>query len=73
LTPTSGRIKKKSWLPAKHDKQKPEDGQGGAKAWIAGLREHVPYDITPLLKGERVCIHTQSEKCEEFTDCVSGP
>ena len=54
-TPSSARVtKKKSWLPGKQDKHKFEDGPGSSKAWIAGLREFVACDLTPLLRGERV-------------------
>ncbi|EXJ66659.1 uncharacterized protein A1O5_10330 [Cladophialophora psammophila CBS 110553] len=54
-TPPSAKIaKKKSWLHGKSDRHKFDDGQGASMAWIAGLREHVAYDLAPLLKGERV-------------------
>ncbi|OQV10793.1 hypothetical protein CLAIMM_14735 [Cladophialophora immunda] len=54
-TPPSAKIaKKKSWLHGKSDKHKFDNGQGAHNAWIAGLREHVAYDLTPLLTGERV-------------------
>ncbi|OAP64199.1 hypothetical protein AYL99_00171 [Fonsecaea erecta] len=54
-TPPSAKVaKKKSWLHGKSDKHRFDDGPGASKAWIAGLREHVAYDLTPLLKGERV-------------------
>lgn len=54
-TPNSAKIsKKKTWGPGRSDKQKPEDGQGSQRAWIAGLREHIPYHLTPLLTGDKV-------------------
>ena len=54
LTPQSGKLnKKKTWLPGKSDKQKAEERKN-AKAWIAGLRDFVNYDLTPLLAGDRV-------------------
>lgn len=54
-TPSAGKIsKKKSWVPGKHDRNKLEDGSSPRKAWIAGLREHVPYDLAPLITGQRV-------------------
>ncbi|KIX04496.1 uncharacterized protein Z518_05366 [Rhinocladiella mackenziei CBS 650.93] len=54
-TPTSAKItKKKSWLAGKSDKHEFEDGHSHQKAWIAGLREYVAYDLTPLLRGEKV-------------------
>jgi hypothetical protein len=59
-TPTSTTLKKRrSWMPASidrpdkgHVKQTPSE----SKAWIAGLKEHIPYDITPLLNGTRVSL-----------------
>lgn len=54
-TPNSAKIsKKKTWVSGRSDKQRPEDGQGAPRAWIAGLREHIPFDLTPLLIGDRV-------------------
>jgi len=54
-TPNSAKLsKKKTWVPGRSDKQRLEDGQGAPRAWIAGLREHIPYDLTPLLTGDRV-------------------
>ncbi|EHY57180.1 hypothetical protein HRR80_003405 [Exophiala dermatitidis] len=54
-TPSSAKLsKKKSWIPTRHDRHKGDDGQGPHKAWIAGLREHVPYDLGPLLRGDKV-------------------
>ncbi|KAK5945681.1 hypothetical protein PMZ80_002888 [Knufia obscura] len=47
--------KKKSLLPGgKSDKHKFEDGESQQKAWIAGLKEHIPYDLAALLSGGRV-------------------
>ena len=54
LTPTSTKIKKKSWGPTKQERQAYEEGQSQPKAWIAGLRELVAYDLTPLLNGGKV-------------------
>ncbi|KIW18988.1 hypothetical protein PV08_03277 [Exophiala spinifera] len=48
----SGRIKKKSWALTKPGGR--NNGEGYAQAWIAGLRELIPYDLTPLMKGEKV-------------------
>lgn len=45
--------KKKSWLPGKADKHKFEQGPPSNEAWIAAIREHVPYDLTSLLNGEK--------------------
>jgi hypothetical protein len=73
LTPTSGKLnKKKSWLPGKSDKQKDEEKKK-AKAWIAGLRDFVNYDITPILNGEKVSTSyslratlTDSSRCLKY-------
>lgn len=52
---TTGKLSKKSWAPgSKGDKHKFGDGRSEAKAWIAGLKEHIPYDLTVLLSGGRV-------------------
>jgi len=57
-TPTSTKItKKKSWHPGKPEKHKFDDGHT-PKAWIAGLKEYVAYDLNPLLRGERVSMIT---------------
>jgi hypothetical protein len=54
-TPPSARVaKKKSWIPGKSDKHKSDDAGSASKAWIAGLKEYVAYDLTPLLAGNRV-------------------
>lgn len=55
-TPGSGKLKKThSWMPGKASKGKNGDANH-SQAWIAGLPDHVPYDLNPLLKGERVSI-----------------
>jgi hypothetical protein len=54
LTATSTKIKKKSWGPTKHERQSHEEGLSQPKAWIAGIRELVAYDLTPLLMGAKV-------------------
>lgn len=60
-TPNSAKLnKRKSWLPGTKDKGK-FDEKKNSQAWIAGLRDHVAYDITPLLSGERVCEHHSHE------------
>ena len=54
-TPDSARMsKKKSWLPGKLSKSDVEIVEGEPKAWIAGLQEHVSYDLKPLLQGGKV-------------------
>jgi hypothetical protein len=45
--------KRQSWLPKKPG-QEEDSGNGESKAWIAGLREHIPYDMSPIFRGERV-------------------
>ena len=45
--------KRSSWLPGKSSKGGKDD-QKHSRAWIAGLPDHVPYDLNPLLSGERV-------------------
>jgi hypothetical protein len=54
LTATSTKFKKKSWGATKHERQSHEEGQSQPKAWIAGIRELVAYDLTPLLMGAKV-------------------
>ncbi len=60
-TPDSKKLsKRRSWLPGKSDKMFAEAGHHPPQAWIAGLREHVPYEINPLLNGEKVRYLTHS-------------
>jgi hypothetical protein len=52
LPPTpgsAGRLKKHTW-----GKSSKSRSGTHSQAWIAGLPDHIPYDLTPLLKGERV-------------------
>lgn len=57
-TPSSAKInKRKSWMPGSAGKSEStpiEQIQHEPRAWIAGLREHIPYDIAPLLNGTKV-------------------
>lgn len=55
-SPGSSKVsKRKSWIPGRGDKKSLDStSEFSNKAWIAGLREHVSYDLTPLLRGERV-------------------
>lgn len=58
-SPTSAtgisKLKKKSWtLGGRPDGPNFEDGDAHQRAWIAGLKEHITYDLTPLLTGDRV-------------------
>lgn len=58
-SPSSGKLsKRRSWIPGRSDKQHTgsEVEHSPAQAWIAGLREMVPYDITKLLNGDPVRI-----------------
>lgn len=47
--------KKKSSIPTKSEKHQFDQGPNGHssenKAWIAGLKEHIPYNLTDLLEG----------------------
>jgi hypothetical protein len=55
ITPRDSKVlKRHSWLPKRPGQGEEEAGSHEPKAWIAGLREHVPYDISPVLSGERV-------------------
>lgn len=54
MTPKDSKISKRhSWMPKKLG-HGAEDGDHEPKAWIAGLREHIPYDVSPIFRGERV-------------------
>ena len=53
-TPDSAKLgKPRSWLPGKSSKPAMEGAAPESRAWIAGLREHVPYDLGPLLQGSK--------------------
>jgi hypothetical protein len=57
LTPTTaGKLNKKKTGPTKAEIKAAEELRKNTKAWIAGLRELVPYDATPLLNGQRVSL-----------------
>jgi hypothetical protein len=57
-TPSSAKPnKRRSWMPGSSGKSEVapiESVQYEPNAWIAGLREHIPYDLMPLLNGTRV-------------------
>lgn len=58
-TPTgsaSGRLaKKRSAVPSnRQEKNNFSSAESQQKAWIAGLKEHIPYDLLPLLNGHRL-------------------
>ena len=56
ITPRDSKISKRhSWLPKRPGQREDDVESHEPKAWIAGLREHVPYDMTPVLSGGRVC------------------
>lgn len=58
-TPNSHKLsKRRSWLPGvtRSDKASTDPAHLETEAWIAGLREHVAYDLGPLLRGEKVNI-----------------
>lgn len=55
ITSRDSKISKRhSWLPKRPGQREEDVGSSEPKAWIAGLREHVPYDMTPVLSGGRV-------------------
>lgn len=53
---TPGRLsKRKSWVPPnKQEKNNFSSAESQQKAWIAGLKEHIPYDLIPLLTGNQL-------------------
>lgn len=55
LTPGSATKlnKRSSFLPSKSPKAAKE-AKKHSQAWIAGLPDHVPYDLNSLISGERV-------------------
>ena len=54
-SPTSAKVsKRRSWLPAKADKSPVGQKKNEPQAWIAGLKEHIPYSLLPLISGEKV-------------------
>jgi hypothetical protein len=64
LTPKEGKISKRhSWLPKRSGHDTENAGSQEPKGWIAGLREHVPYDLSPIFRGERVCSTIRLSVC----------
>lgn len=54
-TPKEARVlKRHSWLPKRPGQESGGVGEYEPRAWIAGLREHIPYDLTPVFRAERV-------------------
>jgi hypothetical protein len=55
LTPRELKVlKRHNWLPKRPGLDVEDVGNHEPKAWIAGLKEHVPYDLLPVFQGERV-------------------
>lgn len=55
IPPRESKIsKRQSWLPKRPGQGIEESGNYELKAWISGLREHIPYDMSPIFRGERV-------------------
>ena len=53
-TPNSAKTsKRRSWLSGKAEKPSTEQTRPEAQAWGAGLRDHVPYNLLPLMQGEK--------------------
>lgn len=54
-TPDSAKLgQKKSWLSMRPTKHAADQVSTAPKAWIAGLRGHIPYDLTALFNGHPV-------------------
>lgn len=58
--------RRRSWMPGKtssviFDSPDPsEESQNhGFDAWVAGLDQKIPYDLTPLVRGERVSCYNK--------------
>ncbi len=55
VTPKESKaLKRHSWLPKRSGQEAEDAGGYEPKAWIAGLKEHIPYDLSPVFRGERV-------------------
>lgn len=54
LTKDAKVSKRHSWLPRKPSQETEDPGEPESKAWIAGLRDHIPYDLSPIFRGERI-------------------
>jgi hypothetical protein len=66
-TPTSAKVsKRRSWLPGKSEKGAAGQEQHESQAWIAGLKEHIPYNLAPLINGEKAS-HLASSNEEVFS------
>lgn len=56
----SRQSKRMSWLPGSRSRRSSSEEEKPRmptknSAWVAGLPERYPYDLTPLINGERVC------------------
>jgi hypothetical protein len=55
MTPKDSKIsKRQSWLPKRQGQEAEDLKDHEPKAWIAGLREHIPYDMSPIFRGDKV-------------------
>lgn len=55
-TPRDAKVSKRhSWVPKRSGNGPDVVGSQEPKAWIAGLREHIPYDLSPIFRSEKVC------------------
>jgi hypothetical protein len=53
-TPTSAKAsKRRSWFSSKSEKGPVGQERHESQAWIAGLKEHIPYNLAPLISGEK--------------------
>jgi hypothetical protein len=67
-TPTSAKVsKRRSWLPGKSEKGPVGQERHEAQAWIAGLKEHMPYNLEPLINGEKASHVTSSDSNIQLT------
>lgn len=53
---TEQKLKRRSWMPGTKAQPRPtgETQSTGAKAWIAGHNEKMPYSLTPLVSAQQV-------------------
>jgi hypothetical protein len=71
-TPTSAKAsKRRSWLPGKSEKDAVGQERHEPQAWIAGLKEHMPYNLAPLINGEKAS-HLASSNKEYSADFSLG-
>jgi hypothetical protein len=54
-TPGSDKAsKRRSWMPGKLGKAAADPAASAPQAWVAGVSQHVAYDLTPLISGDTV-------------------